>query len=676
MPQYQGIWTLAQAAQLQSTQRWVTDPLYRNTTLLLQADNAANGAQNNTFLDSSSNNFTITRNGNTTQGTFTPYSLQPGAWSNYFDGTGDSLTLPINAAFAMGTGTFTIEFWFYTSNVAQLGYIIQTDVASTALYVSFSSSTLRLTDQNTTYVTTPTLVSNTWYHIAVVRSGTGSNQTVIYTNGVAGTAGTCAQNFTQAGPLVGANGYIGYISNLRIVKGSAVYTTGFTPPTAPLTNITNTLLLTCQSNRFVDNGTANSGSGFSITPNGDVSVQAFSPFAPQYQYTPSVTGGSGYFDGSGDYLSEASNAAFDLGGGNFTVEAFIYMTAGSGAKRAVVSRHNSGSNAIWDLYVDTDNKVYFAVWTSGVTATQVIATDATIPLNQWVHVAGGINGTNLYVCANGVYKSATLTITPASSPSSAIGVTQGMNGNGSSFPFTGYISGVRVLKGTAQYTANPYTIPTAPLTAIANTSLLCNFTNAGIYDGTLKNNLETVGNAQVSTSVVKYGTGSMYFDGTGDNLAVPMTETLKIPANSPFTVEGWFYLTAAQANYRMILSDNAATPTYISINSTGLEVQFGAVPGTIASITQTFNQNTWYHIAVVRSINNVVSIYIDGVARTVTNPTQSAAFLYQGTTLWVGRFGTTPAYEFFGYMDDLRITKGIARYTANFTPPTVALPRQ
>ena len=96
-----------------------SDPNFENVTLLLTGD-GTNGAQNNTFLDSSTNNFTITRNGNTTQGTFSPFS-QTG-WSNYFDGSGDYLTTATSASgFSFGTGDFTIEFWMYPT-VAQVAY--------------------------------------------------------------------------------------------------------------------------------------------------------------------------------------------------------------------------------------------------------------------------------------------------------------------------------------------------------------------------------------------------------------------------------------------------------------------------------------------------------------------------------------------------------------------------
>ena len=118
MPQYNGVWTLDAAAQALTSQQWVTDPNFKNTTLLLQADNAVNTAQNNTFIDSSTNGLTITRGVNATQGSYTQFSQQPGYWSNYLNGTSDYLTVANNAAFNFGTSDFSIEFFFYIAGNA------------------------------------------------------------------------------------------------------------------------------------------------------------------------------------------------------------------------------------------------------------------------------------------------------------------------------------------------------------------------------------------------------------------------------------------------------------------------------------------------------------------------------------------------------------------------------
>ena len=80
-------------------QSFDSDLNFNQTSLLLSGD-GTNGGQNNTFLDGSPNAFSITRNGNTTQGTFSPFSRPDGRWSNYFGGVSDYLTVPANAGFS------------------------------------------------------------------------------------------------------------------------------------------------------------------------------------------------------------------------------------------------------------------------------------------------------------------------------------------------------------------------------------------------------------------------------------------------------------------------------------------------------------------------------------------------------------------------------------------------
>ena len=96
-----------------------SDPYWANVSMLLHGD-GTNAAQNNTFLDGSTNNFTVTRNGNTTQGSFNPfvstypYAVATNGGSGYFDGTGDYLSIPSTSALIFpASGSFTVECWVY-----------------------------------------------------------------------------------------------------------------------------------------------------------------------------------------------------------------------------------------------------------------------------------------------------------------------------------------------------------------------------------------------------------------------------------------------------------------------------------------------------------------------------------------------------------------------------------
>lgn len=235
-----------------------TDPYFPYVTALLPGD-GTNGAQNNTFTDQSTNAFSITKNGNTTQGTFSPYGDN---WSNYFDGTGDYLTAPSNIAFALGTGDFTVEYWFYLTVMQDSAFWgIGTSTTSTGVMFRLDNpgTSFNFYNNGDNLFTGAGVSANTWYHLAVVRS---SNTLKVYVNGtqyggsLANSTNIAQDVFYIGGAKVGAtvpyNPMNGYISNLRVVKGTAVYTSNFTPSTTTLAALANTQLLTCQSNRFVD----------------------------------------------------------------------------------------------------------------------------------------------------------------------------------------------------------------------------------------------------------------------------------------------------------------------------------------------------------------------------------------------------------------------------------------
>jgi hypothetical protein len=674
------------------------DPYFEYTTLLLPG-NGTNLKNNNEFLDSSSNAFTVTRNPLTgpnapTQGTFSPFS-QTG-WGNYFDGNGDYLTAPSNSAFDFSNSNFTIECWVYLTaysinwsgsyNASIISRDANTGASSGRNYwLNINGTSSSWTGLSFGFFSGSTLSTksesyafslNTWYNIAVVRS---SGQVNFYVNGSvvgSGTTMSSAPNTNAIPVYIGQQGYStaeyyfpGYISNLRLVNGVAVYTGNFTPSTSALTatqsagtNINaittgQTKLLTCQSNRFVDNGQGNtSNTPFTLTVYGNTSVQAFSPFNPTASWSAATYGGSGYFDGNGDYLTAASNAAFAFGTGVFTIEAWVYLTSTAGANIFQDETTNS-----YQFYVNTSSKLEFTV--SGVA---VIATSsASIVANQWNHVAvvregTGSNQVKLYI-NGGQDGSGTSATSIVNSATNYIGRT----GTGTR-QLNGYLSDLRIVKGTAVYTGN-FTPPTAPLTAITNTSLLLNFTNAGIYDATSKNDLETVGNAQISTTQSKWGGSSIYVDGTGDRLFNGISSPLLNLSSGDWTIESWVYFNAVGAYaYVLNIATAPANPSGLVFginNSSRIYIGNGAVLGTNGNTTLSTGQ--WYYLAAVKSGSNV-TLYVNGTA----DVTPFAFTPNSGTYLYVGA-DASAGNQLNAYLQDVRITRYARPITAS---PTAAFP--
>jgi len=457
----------------------------------------------------------------------------------------------------------------------------------------------------------------------------------------------------------------GYISNFLIEKGTASPPSSV--PTSPYVVDANTDFLSCQSNRFVDNST----NAFAITRNGDVRVTPFSPFAPTAEYDAGTNGGSGYFDGSGDYLSVPASSQF-LPGVNtdFTFEAWVYLTATPGAQGAqIVGTGEYGTNSDWNISVNSSRvpTFYINVPPTGLSVTSSTA----INLFSWNHIAvtrSGTGSNNLKMFLNGI--NVGQTSTNVTLDYTGNNLTLGADENGDEALLTGYISGLRLINGTG-YTS--ITQPTAPPTAITNTVLLTNFTNAGIFDNTGKNNLETVGNAQIDTTTKKYGTGSLEFDGTTDYIVQPTNENYGY-GTGDFTIEFWLRLnaTTTQTIVSNLTAANSTNP-HIYINTTIRYFTANADRITGASLST----GQWYHIAVCRGSGST-RLFVNGTQSgstySDTNNYGATAPLGIGTYWSAGSPFTTSTLN--GFIDDLRITKGVARYTANFTPPTAAFPNE
>jgi hypothetical protein len=179
-----------------------------------------------------------------------------------------------------------------------------------------------------------------------------------------------------------------------------------------------------------------------------------------------------------------------------------------------------------------------------------------------------------------------------------------------------------------------------------------------------------VGNAQISTAQSKFGGASIAFDGSGDYLTVPSNTAFAF-GTGDFTVELWLRINAYQQTYTTFLGTRPDGNAYTNAwsldydNSGGLYAFSNAF---IALKTAALSTGVWAHIAFVRK-DNVCFIYKDGVFQSSQANTQD--FSQQTFSVGAAGNGSGPVN---GYIDDLRITKGVARYTANFTPPAAPFP--
>lgn len=184
------------------------------------------------------------------------------------------------------------------------------------------------------------------------------------------------------------------------------------------------------------------------------------------------------------------------------------------------------------------------------------------------------------------------------------------------------------------------------------------------------------GNAQIDTAQSKFGGASGLFDGTGDYVTTPDHADFTL-GTSDFTIDFWFKCNAAGGAALFIAgqSDAAATATTISFNirRTGDVIQASvfaaAVEFAIAGTTQFTNAVNigWHHCAFVRT-GNVLKLFIDGVQEG-GDLAFSGSVNNSANALSVGRLGELAGSEWNGWIDEFRLSIGIARWSANFTVP-------
>ena len=649
-----------------------------NYTTALITTNGSTGI-NTTFTDSSTNSHTITANGDANQSSFSPY--RHGGYSTYFDGSGDYIELP-NAAGNSASDTFTVEFWVQDPEVVSGSapfYTQGSGSSNNAFAIDWTGTAIRVDYYGNNITHTVDLADGAWHHIAVTLDGYSRARKLWLDGSLVASDSNTSGAFSATNCVIGrmpwaSRVYKGYMRDFRI-SDNIRYSATFTPPEEPLVSDSNTKLLACHLPYFADGSTNN----HTLTLVGNVSTKPFSP----YDYSPYTVGnhgGSVYFDGTGDYLRVANSANFDFPS-DFTLEFWAnfdntswpsYLDITGNANNGAYI--GSGRGGWIASYYDSNSTLKFSYqYNSSWVFEHSFVLSAGLEPDQWYHIAFTRESNSLKCFLNGQQVGSTITESTSIVSGEPLDIGTGYNGTGTKV--NGSISDYRIVQGTAVYTAN-FTPPTAPLTAITNTSLLLGMQGAVILDKSQSaNNLKLIGNTTASTAQYKYLPSSMYFDGSGDYISVPQIEL----GTGDFTIEGWHYL-LTRANTR-----NGIWGNYSSYGSGALGMFAGHSSGTTTAYQVAYNgsafpggglqggtivYNQWVHFAVVRN-SGTMTLYINGSS--VDSMTATASLNGSGSNFIIGSPSDNTGSSIDGYLEDFRVTKGLARYTANFTPPSAAL---
>jgi hypothetical protein len=181
------------------------------------------------------------------------------------------------------------------------------------------------------------------------------------------------------------------------------------------------------------------------------------------------------------------------------------------------------------------------------------------------------------------------------------------------------------------------------------------------------------GDAQVDTSVKKFGTGSCLLDGTGDYLSISSADDADFSFTGDFTLEFWAYKTSNSVALQALLT-NWKYGMWIGYSNSTTILCFFNDNSNSASATVSSTLNVWNHFAFVRS-GTTVTIYVNGTASANTSTeTGTIDMAADITAIGANTAQTAPNPPsvrdfFYGHFDEIRFSK-VARYTSNFTPAT------
>ena len=429
------------------------------------------------------------------------------------------------------------------------------------------------------------------------------------------------------------------------------------------------------------------------------------------------------FDGNGDIISVSDlNGNLDFGTNDFTIEAWCLKYAnGTNSYDPILASWSGGSSTQWLFEYSAQRGILFSLVGTGYAHNN---TTSNINDGLWHHVAVTRKDGVIRLWKDGVEQAKNASDTLSSQAINTTTMRVGYYSDGTAYSYKGHITNLRVTNGTARYTGtftppnrdqmlndgipdmtldtfNPGATLTfagpsgskatnthEPPTPASGEYVLYHDTPDdqhtvllmhmdGENNGTVFrdsafgraqgiSHLITPTNAKTSTTHLKFGKSSAYFDGTGDYLTVGSSSDFAF-GTGDFTIETWVrYDSASTFPYLLdgrtsgtngdfpsiyLRSDDSYKPVYYVDGDQRIRSSAG------------MSISTWYHLAIVRS-GGTTTMYLDGASV----GSFSDSFDYQTCPLRIGDY-SNGSYGLNGYIDEFRICKGVARYTTNFTPP-------
>jgi hypothetical protein len=364
-------------------------------------------------------------------------------------------------------------------------------------------------------------------------------------------------------------------------------------------------------------------------------------------------GSSAAFDGTNDNLKlPANDSDFQFGSGDFTIE--TWFNPDTTNRMAIYHGSDGDDHSIGIDYSYITQTI--AIWASsnGTSWNMADGDSAStrgsivVPTNVWTHIAYVRHGSKLRLYINGVldkeFTNSNSIVTETERP--VIG--EWYNAN---YDLDGYLADFRIYKGVAKYTSD-FFVPTP----------------VGVLDRSGNSNNATNGGALWQTTVEKFYGGAADFDGSSSVLTVPYSSDFD-PDTGDYTVELWAYWDASQLGTLISWhGGNMSARWDLGCLSAG-NLRFFIQNGTSYTVSTTVPTANWLHIAAQRR-GNTMELFVNGsLAGTTTISGIWPAGSKSGPLIGCRNPSSGNVHHMNGYIQDVRIYKGIAKYTSSFSPP-------